>query len=135
MDYKLIDLKAIDVITVKADSFPDGLNDAFNKLEGKLSSLKGRKFYGITLSKPEGIEYRACMVPLDDKENTALKLEPYTIPGGKYCRTVMNDWENKTGEIKNVFNKLAESIEIDNSRPQIEFYKSQKELILFLPAI
>ena len=133
MDYKLVDLNEINVISVKAGTFPEGISEAFCMLESKLPSLRGRKFYGILLSKPEGIEYGACMVPLNENEITTLNLEPYTIPGGKYCKTIIKDWENKTKDIKKVFNNLAENQRVDNSRPQIEFYKSRKDLILMLP--
>jgi len=135
MDNKIVDLKDINVLSVKADNFPEGIGDAFIRLESKLPSLKGRKFYGTLLSKPEGAEYRACIVPLNENEISALAFEPYTIPGGKYCKTTVKDWENKTNDIKIVFNNLAQNQKVDNKRPQIEFYKSQKELILFLPVI
>ena len=133
MDYKLVDLNEINVISVKAENFPDGIGEAFNRLESKLPSLRGRKFYGILLSKPEGKEYRACMVPFNENESSVFDLESYTIPGGKYCRVILKGWEGKTNDIKKVFNSLSESLEFDSSRPQIEYYKSKKELILMMP--
>lgn len=42
-----------------AEGGPAGAKDAFNQLEGKLSSLRGRKFYGTF--QPETGEYRACV--------------------------------------------------------------------------
>ena len=42
-----------------------GPSAAFDLLESKLSSLKGRKFYGTFQPKPDGEEYYTCVVRID----------------------------------------------------------------------
>jgi hypothetical protein len=43
------------------------------------------------------------------------------------------DWTKRMAEIGKVFQRMSEHCERDASRPSIEFYRSQKELLLFLP--
>jgi hypothetical protein len=55
--------------------------DSFSRLEARLSSLKGRKFYGAVI----GDEYRACAA-LQPTDDVASLPHPWTLPGGKYVR-------------------------------------------------
>ncbi len=47
----------------------------------------------------------------------------------------MTDWASRLPEIGNTFMAMAdrEKSRVDTTRPSIEFYRSQRELILFLP--
>ncbi len=131
MNCKIIDINNIETLSIKAKKFPEGIQEAFNKLENNLTSFKGLKFYGTALIKSEGIEYRACYESTGNKKNS--ELEKYTIPAGKYASCKLKDWEQKPGEIKKLFKYMMAEYKADLSRPQIEFYKSKKELILMQP--
>ena len=126
-------LEDIQVMYVESPNGPAGSGEAFSKLEAGLTSLKGRKFYA-TFHYPDG-PYRACVVieKSDDPEKLGLKVG--VIPGGRYGRGVLEDWSERPWEIPAAFTKLSEEYQgrIDPSRPSVEFYKSQKELILLLP--
>ena len=50
-------LDDIEVMYVEADGGTQGAMDAMQELEGRIGSLKGRKFYGTFL---DG-QYRACV--------------------------------------------------------------------------
>ena len=108
-----------------------GASEAFDRLEARLGSLKGRKFYG-TFVPPAG-PYRACVAIEPGDDAAALGLPVWTIPGGKYSRRKLLDWTSKIPEIGATFRSMSEESEHDMSRPSIEFYRSQKELVLFLP--
>ena len=57
------------------------------------------------------------------------------IPGGNFARRKIEDWLERVSELSEIFVVMAGEYEdrTDSSRPSIEFYWSQKELILFLP--
>lgn len=106
---------------------------AFLKLESKLPSLRGRRFYGVLEGEPENGIYRACVkLELNDRPGK-MGLKAWSIPGGKYARAKIKDWEAYVNEIAPTFKKMSELYAVDNSRPTIEFYRSQKELLLLLP--
>src|SRR3990172_4663808 len=122
MNCRIIDINNIETLSVIAENFPEGIQEAFNKLKSNLTSLKGLKFYGAALIKSDGVEYRACFESAEKKEIP--ELEKFTIPGGKYASCKLKDWNKRTGEIKNLFKQMMTGYKTDLSRPQVEFYKS-----------
>ncbi len=124
-----VTLEAIEVMCIVAIGGLEGIKEAWDKLEAPLPGLKGRRFYGTYLNG----KYRACVAIRDDDNPAALGLDTWTIPGGTYVRTKMENWSERTSEIGETFEALAAKYPVDPTRPEIEFYKSQKELILFMP--
>ena len=124
-----ITIEDIKVICVKASGGPETAAAAFDKLEANFSSLRGRKFYGVF----HNGEYRACTAIMEEEDPQALGFEEMTIPGGKYARTKIEDWEKNTHLIGPAFDNMAKEYEVDPMRPSIEFYRSQKELITLMP--
>ena len=102
---------------------------AFKKLEAKLSSLKGRKFYGVVL----GDEYRAC-VAIDRKDDPfSLPHPTWTLPGGTYVRRRLLNWEDNLHLIGQTCETLRRRSDFDPSRPVIEYYRSHRELLVMVP--
>ncbi|MGH7355961.1 MAG: hypothetical protein ACRELS_15455 [Candidatus Rokuibacteriota bacterium] len=124
-------LPDVSVMYVESATGLAGASGAFDRLEARLPSLRGRKFYG-TFQPPAG-PYRACVAIEPGDDATALGLQTWTIPGGKCSRRKLMDWESRIPEIGTSFRQMAEECEPDAGRPSIEFYRSQKELLLFLP--
>jgi hypothetical protein len=125
----LVTLEDIKVMFVVSPSGPQGAGEAFDRLEARLPSLKGRKFYGTMLS----AEYRACVALEAQDSPAAMGLETWTIRGGVYARRKLERWLEHLPEIGQVFSALAAEYPRDPTRPNIEFYRSQKELLLFMP--
>ena len=126
-------LKDIPVMFVESTNGPAGSREAFKKLESRLESLKGRKFYA-TFQYSTG-QYRACVAIESIDEPEALGLKAWSIPGGVYAQRKLIDWTDHADEIPFIFDKLSQDYtgRNDSSRPSIEFYKSQKELVCLLP--
>jgi len=57
----------------------------------------------------------------------------WTIPGGEYAHDRLKNWEDHIPEIGRTFERIARECERDPSRPSVEFYRSQKELVLLFP--
>ena len=124
-----VSLDAIEVMCVVAEGGPQGAPAAFAALESRLESIKGRKFYGTFLAG----EYRACVAIQAGDDPRALGLATWTIPGGKFERRKLLDWQDRTPEIGATFIAMAKEFDAEESRPSVEFYRSTRELILFLP--
>ena len=91
MNMTEIQLEDISVMRVVAKGGPSGARAAFDELESKLPSLRGRKFYGTY---HEG-EYRACVAMNEGDSPHAMELITWVIPGGRYLREKVDDWEQK----------------------------------------
>ena len=124
----LVTLDPVKVMFLVSPSGPQGAGEAFDRLEARLPSLKGRKFYGTLLNG----EYRACVALEVQEPPAAMGLETWTIPGGAYARRKLEGWPERLPEIGQIFGELAAEYPRDPTRPNVEFYRSEKELLLFM---
>jgi hypothetical protein len=111
---------------VRADGGPAGSAKAFEMLESRLPTLRGRKFFATC----RGDDYRACVKITENDDPTALGLEVGTIAGGLYARRRL---EGGPANIAATFDAMAEESSQDMSRPCIEFYRRHDDVILFMP--
>lgn len=131
--YMEMTLTDIPVMYTLSRNGPIGSSEAFRRVENALNwKLKGRKFYGVIDSNGE---YKSCVAITSEDNPHELSLEIYTIPGGKYLREKIKDWEKHISQIKYEFDKLIKKAgkDLDKSRPYIEFYRSQSELFIYVP--
>jgi hypothetical protein len=135
MGEHFIEISPIPVLRLRADWKGAGPAAAFAALESKLPSLKGRKFYGVGKDTPEGMEYFACVARIDGDDPAKLGLESHEIPGGWYARRRIRDWERNIGQLAVQFKDMIRVLgkNVDASRPEIEFYRSQAEMFVFEP--
>jgi hypothetical protein len=126
-------LKHIPVMYVMSTNSVAGAREAFAKLEDALKDLRGRKFYGTY--HPKTRIYRACVALRDVDDPKYYGLEAWVIPGGRYAKLKFGPWKDRVDEIGPAVDQMAEEHDgrVDESRPTIEFYRSEKELILYLP--
>jgi len=124
-------LEPIHVMFVKAVGGTSGAPHAFDTLESKLPSLRGRKFYATY--DPLTKEYRACVQTLPGEEAKSFGLESGTIPGGKFVKKKVTDWQSKIPQLPGIVYEMATGRRVDPTRPTVEFYRSSSELILYLP--
>jgi len=102
---------------------------AFATLEAGLASFKGRRFFGVVMGK----EYRACSSIIEADDASRLPHPTWTIPGGRYARIRIPDWENRTEQIGAAFEELYSRGDVDVTRPGIEYYRSQRDLFVMVP--
>jgi hypothetical protein len=124
----LVTRDPVTVMYVVSPKGPQSAAETFDRLEARLPSLKGRKFYGTMLNG----EYRACVALEPEDSPDTMGLETWTIPGGAYVRRKLTDWPEHADEIGEIFTTLAAEHPRDPARPNVEFYRSQKELLLFM---
>jgi len=121
------------VLSVKAVGGTKGASAAFDFLESKLPTLKGRRFYGIF--NPFTDEYRACVVKAEGENAAKMGLEEWTISGGAYASRKVADWPSKVADFPRLFMEMAANNTVDRTRPSVEFYRSHKEAVLYLPVV
>lgn len=129
----LIDLPNTQLVVCRASEFPAGIKAAWDQLESKLPSLRGRKFYGLTFREDEGLVYYAGLEPQDKAEIIWLGFPTLTLRGGKYARVKLLDWTKHSDQISEIFGELMEQFKKDPAGPTVEFYRSQSELHLMIP--
>jgi hypothetical protein len=129
----IVDLPDLRLMVVGADEFPTGIKTAWDRLESRLSSLKGRKFYGVSRDEGSQVAYFAGVVPVSDHEVQALGLPTMMIKGGKYARAKLLDWSNHTDKIGQIFTELMREFPVEPNGWAIEYYRSQSELHLLIP--
>ncbi|MGA2670704.1 MAG: hypothetical protein ABSF21_04740 [Dehalococcoidia bacterium] len=135
MTYKatIVDLPDLRLMVTHADEFPSGVQKAWDSLESRLSSLKGRKFYGVSRYEGSQLAYFAGVEPASDEEVQALGLPTMMIRGGKYARAKLLNWPNHTDKIGQIFSELTRDFPMDPNGWALEYYRSQSELHLLIP--
>ncbi|MCI4345182.1 MAG: hypothetical protein L3K07_00280 [Thermoplasmata archaeon] len=130
----IVDLPAMQFLWIKTNLAPGAPTKAFGQLEAKLSTLRGRRFWGcvyVTDGIPE--VYYASVERISSDDPKALGLEEGSVPAGRYVQRNLPDWGNRMHEIPGIFEELVHKYTPEPGRPSLEFYRSQKELRLFLP--
>ena len=131
----LLNLPDIQLVVCRATEFPAGIKAAWDLLESKLPSLRGRKFYGLTFWEDGQLVYYAGLEPQDEDEIARLGFPTMTLRGGKYARVKLLDWTKHADEIGEIFGELMEQFKKDPAGPTVEFYRSQSELHLMIPVL
>lgn len=128
-----VELEGFPVLCVRADFRGKGPAEAFDRLEAKLPTLKGRKFYGTFRMTPAGEEYYACVAQLPTDRADEWGFEQGEIAGGLYARRSLTDWHEHLAQLGGIFLEMRGREDVDESRPSVEFYRSERELHLLLP--
>jgi hypothetical protein len=133
MSFTIIELPDLDLLVAKADRFPEGAPAAFEKVESRLPSLRGRKLYGVVFGGANGIEYYAGAARLDADEGERLGLPLLTVAAGTWARAKLVRWQERRDEIGSLVDRVIADAGIDSSRPVLEYYKTASELHVLVP--
>jgi hypothetical protein len=128
-----VGLHDVPVLRVKADFRGQGPSAAFDYLEPKLPTLRGRRFYGTFRDTPTGEEYYAGVAREETDDPHRMGLETGVIPGGWYARRKLRDWETNLSRLPTIFADIVRTVQRDRDRPSLEFYRSRTELHLLAP--
>jgi hypothetical protein len=125
----------VQVLRVLADMKGGGPAEAMQKLESKLNSIQGRKFYGVFRILPDGEEYYACVEKIASDDPVAMGLDEGRVPGGLFVRRKVFDWSKviAEGKLPSVFKDMVGHYDVDRTRPDIEYYRSMTELHVLIP--
>lgn len=120
----------VKVFCKKAESFPEGIMDAFRALEGLHPEICQRPFYGISYPGPDGdIIYKAAVREAFEGEGAQYGLETFTIPQGNYAtETILEFRKNPPGLIGAAFQRLLQTPGLERF-PCVEWYKGPDEVM------
>jgi predicted transcriptional regulator YdeE len=124
----------IRVICVTAESFPQGIGAAYDKLNAlNLPSREKRHMFGISRPNGNDVVYKACMTELEEGEASKLGLESFTIKKGNYVGVVVKDFMNNIPLIGQIFQELIQRHDIDPNGYCLEWYQSPEEVRCVVP--
>jgi hypothetical protein len=123
--FDLVEREETAVVFIRCADELDAMRDAWSRLE-EVVPLRGNKFFGTF----DGHEYRACAAA------DAAGLERGVIPGGRYARMRLR------GEAPAVYERIAPTVdaleaavEVDRTRPVVEFYRRHDEIDVLVPIV
>jgi len=120
----------IRLMTVRADSFPDGIQNAFGELQRRLPAGDRRMPYGVSKPEKDGtIVYRAGVASEGSNEAGAGTFETVVLRKGTYAAETVADWPSKVHTLSEVFARLLKHPHLDPATPCIEMYRSRTELV------
>ena len=120
----------IKVFYVTAETFPEGIPDATNKLHQLFPFSKERKIFG--LSRPENngkIVYRAAAEEMEPGEAEKYNCETLIIKKGKYVCLSVNDFRKDVMSIDGAFKQLLKEPNLDPQGYCVEWYANDKEAV------
>lgn len=130
----IVNLSPIKILYVPSANGISGGEEAFFKLESKLPTMKGKKFYGLVFGSPPNETYWAC-VARNDSDKIVPGCKFGIIPGGKYVQKRVNNWEKNVTLIGETFSKLIHDNNVDSDRPCVEFYHGMNYMIARVPML
>lgn len=119
----------ITVFGNKVHSFPTGIGEAFDELIKKIPKGDERTYYGISWCIDNRITYIAAAEQKSENEPLKYNCASYTVERGEYLSVTVHDWQDKVACIKDVFTEILKDRRVDNTKPAIEIYKSNKEML------
>jgi hypothetical protein len=123
----------LNLMCLKSLKGPLTAEQTFDLLENNLSTLKKKKFYGLSRLENNELTYLAC-VKIEDGDNIhAPGLFELNVPRGNYIRERIAEWMENLGQIPFIIDKVSADNLVDPEKYIIEFYRSEKELVLLIP--
>ena len=129
----LVIRKNIEAFGFQVKTFPEGIGEAFDSLIEMVPERLNRSYYGISYMAPDNkAVYIAAVEEKNKGEAERNKCERFTIEQGKYLAVSVKDWRKKTDTIKDVFHEMMNEKNIDHSKPCVEWYKNDDEMLCML---
>lgn len=114
--------KDIELFCIKADSFPDGIKAAHEKLADITKSYGKRNYFGISYLYDDEILYMAAAEFDKNKESVPSGCETYMLKRGNYISIYIADFVKDISQIDRAFKKLLADPGIDENGCCAECY-------------
>ena len=121
----------IKVFGTEVKTFPNGVDDAFHELIKTIAddNEDARSYYGISEYKNGKMLYYATAEERQAGDAEKFNYKTLVIESGDYVAEKLDDWRTKTDCIKDVFQKIIDNGKADTTKPAIEWYKNDKEML------
>ena len=134
---KIIFENNLKVFGINVKTFPAGIGEAFDELIKKTGDCAGaREYYGVSSMSRDGkIIYKAVAEEKYDGEAEKYNYPESVIEKGEYFFEVIKDWRSKTNCINSVFHEMMRNDDVDKTKPCVEWYKNEDEMLCMVKAI
>jgi predicted transcriptional regulator YdeE len=124
------------VFGVQVKTFPSGIDEAFYELIKKTDDCADeRNYYGVSSMDHEGkIIYKAVAEEKHTGEAKKFNYEQTTIEKGEYFFTILKDWSRNKHCIKDIFHEMMKDGRVDKTKPCVEWYKNDNEMLCMVKA-
>ena len=117
------------VTCLTAKSFPDGITEAFEKLDSIIPSSENRRHFGISQPNENNvIIYKAAIEEQHKGEAEKLGLESFVIQKGQYIYLDVKNYSKKPQNISDTFMQLISEPNIDPNGYCLEWYLNEKDV-------
>jgi hypothetical protein len=124
----------IHVFGITAFSFPDGVEEAFQKLRNLLPSAVGREFFGISRPDRSGtIIYKAMVKASYPEEGDKYGCESFVINQGSYLSEKIAHFMSNPLLIGKAFQAILKDPRIDHNGYCLEIYVGEEDVICMVP--
>lgn len=111
---------------VLAASFPDGVQQAHERLHALIPYSRDRHYFGISHGGPDGkIRYMAAATKLEPGDLKKNDLPEFLIQKGTYCYVDVDDFMQKISLIGETFEQLLKHPQLDPTGYCLEWYLNQ----------
>jgi len=120
----------IKVFGLQVKTFPSGITKAFDELIKRTGDCAGaRDYFGISEFKGGKMIYYAVAAEKFTGEAQKYNYKELEIENGEYLASTVVEWQKKTECIKDVFSEIIEDPRVNKTKPAIEWYKSDNEMM------
>jgi hypothetical protein len=132
---KLIFENDVKVFGIEVKTFPLGISEAFDELIKKTGDCAGeRNYFGVSYMNNGKMIYKAVAEEKFNGEAKQFNYEESMIEKGEYAFEVLKNWQSKTNCIKDVFESMMNDERIDKTKPAVEWYKNNDEMLCMVKA-
>jgi hypothetical protein len=126
----------VKVFGFTVESFPAGIGEAFELLIKAIPGGSDRSYYGISYLDENGqMIYKATALEKFESEAGKYIYDRYLIEKGEYLSVPVYSWREKTNCIKDVFYEIIQDNRVDKTKPAIEWYKNDHEMMCMVRTI
>ena len=123
----------IKVMCITAESFPNGVLAAHQKLHALFPLDKQRRYLGISRpNEKREIIYKAAVEEITDGEAEKFGVEAFTIKKGTFISEVVPDFMKDVSRIGKTFEKLLNQSSIDPNGYCLEMYINETDVRLMV---
>ena len=123
----------IKVMCITAESFPNGVLAAHQKLHALFLLDKQRRYFGISRpNKKREIIYKAAVEEIGTGEAEKFGIETFTIKKGTFISELVPDFMKDISQIGKTFEKLLQQPNIDPDGYCLEMYINETDVRLMV---
>ena len=119
----------IKVICVAAESFPNGIAAAHQKLDQIAPVASDRRHFGLSWGDGAGgIVYKAAAEETETGEAEKLGLETFTIKSGQYVQETVENFMQNIPKVSETFRRLLAQPDVAPDGYCLEWYLNYKDM-------